>query len=198
MAKAAKKDNEDDMPESIDAAGHDEEDAPKKGKRGLIIIIAAVLLLGAGGAGLMLSGLLDGLLGKTEETAEAPAEGAGEHGEQAAEGTHGEAKKEVATPIVYYDLPNIVANLNPGSATPSFIKVTITIEAPGEEMVTKIQAIQPKIMDIINTYVRELRPSDLKGSAGVYRLRDELLLRVNKALFPDKINNILFKELLIQ
>jgi flagellar protein FliL len=171
-----------------------EEHAPKKGKKKLLIVGILVLLLAGAGAGLFFSGLLDGLLGKKAEvvaTEEAEPKKEGEHG---AEGE----KKAEATPTAYFELPDIVANLNPGSATPSFIKTTIALELPNQEMLEKVQAIQPKIQDIIITYVRELRPSDLKGSAGVYRLRDELMLRINKALYPDKINNILFKELLIQ
>jgi flagellar protein FliL len=173
----------------------DHDDAPKKkGKKGLIIILAVVLLLGGVGAGLFFSGMLDSLLGGekpkevAEESHDAPS---GEHGEKA------EEKADASAPV-YFELPDVMANLNPGSATPSFIKTTITLEAPNQEVVEKLQAIQPKIQDIIITYIRELRPSDLKGSAGVYRLRDELMLRINKALSPDKINNVLFKELLIQ
>ncbi len=184
---------DEDVAENDASEDEDDEDAPKKGKRGLILIIVAVLLLG-GGAALFFTGMLDSLLGAPEATEEAEAM---EEGEMAEVGEDGKKKAE-ETAAVYYELPGIVANLNPGSATPSFIKATLTLEAPSQEVVAKIQAVQPKIMDIINTYVRELRPSDLKGSAGVYRLRDELLLRINKALFPDKINNILFKELLIQ
>ena len=168
--------------DALDDLDHDDD---TKGKKGLIFAALLVLLLGIG-AGLHFSGMLDSFL-KSEEAYTAQAPGTGEA-----------AKVTDSSTIVYYDLPHIMANLNPGSATPSFIKTTVTVEAPSQEVVNRLQAIQPKVMDIINTYIRELRPSDLKGSAGIYRLRDELMLRVNKALYPDKVNNILFKEILIQ
>ncbi len=40
--------------------------------------------------------------------------------------------------------------------------------------------------------------ADLEGSAGVYRLKEELLKRVNIAIHPAKIDAVLFKEILIQ
>ncbi len=172
-----------------------EGDAPKKGKKKLVILIVIVLLLAGGGAGLFFSGMLNGMLGKGKaETADASG---GKGHEKGKDGKESDPKTEAAA-VVYYNLPDVMANLNPGSPTPSFIKTAITLEAPSKEVADKLQAIQPKIQDIVITYVRELRPSDLKGSAGVYRLRDELMLRINKALAPDKITNVLFKELLIQ
>ena len=53
-------------------------------------------------------------------------------------------------------------------------------------------------MDAFQTYLREMRPSDLEGSAGLYRLRDELTRRVNLAVAPTKINAVLFKEIVVQ
>ena len=174
------------MADNDDVDFESDEDSPK-GKKGLILILL-LLVLGGAGAGLYFSGMIDEYLpkGEAEETT-APGVADGEP-----------AKEDDPAAVVYYELPHIMANLNPGGATPSFIKMTINLEAPNQEVLTRLEAIQPKVMDIINTYVRELRPSDLNGSSGIYRLRDELLLRINKALYPDKVNNILFKDILIQ
>jgi flagellar FliL protein len=56
----------------------------------------------------------------------------------------------------------------------------------------------PRVMDAFQTYLREMRPNDLEGSAGLYRLRDELTRRVNLAVAPTKINAVLFKEIVVQ
>lgn len=174
------------MAENDELEFDDEEES--KGKKGLIFVILILLLAGGSVAGLHFTGKLDELMSDGEKVAAKDAVPAS-----------GDTQTEAASgAVVYYDLPHIMANLNPGSPTPSFIKTTITLEAPNQNVVTRIEALQPKVMDIINTYVRELRPNDLKGSAGIYRLRDELMLRVNKALYPEKVNNILFKEILIQ
>lgn len=171
----------------------------KSGKKKLLIIIIVFLLLAGGGAGAYFGGFLDSLIGieKTEDskkkTKKESSDKDGDKSEKA-KGENGEPENVIS----YHDLPEFVANLNPGSNTPSFIKMSVTLEAENALIITKIQEKQPKIQDVINTYLRELRPSDLKGSAGVHRLREELTLRINKILYPDKINNILFKELLIQ
>ncbi len=163
-----------------------DEEKPKSKK--ILMVIALLVLLGGGGAGAYFTGALDDLITpkqKVEKIADK---------EMKSE----IAKNDTAPKISYHELPEFVANLNPGSATPSFIKMAITVEMASPELVIRLQAVQPKIMDVVNTYLRELRPSDLKGSAGVHRLREELTSRFNKILYPDKINNVLFKELLIQ
>ncbi len=58
--------------------------------------------------------------------------------------------------------------------------------------------MMPRIIDNFQVYLRELRVEDLKGSAGMYRLREEMLIRVSAAVAPAKINDVLFKEMLVQ
>jgi flagellar FliL protein len=65
-------------------------------------------------------------------------------------------------------------------------------------MIQQIQPIMPRVMDAFQTYLRELRPSDLDGSAGLYRLREELTRRVNVSISPSRINAVLFKEIIVQ
>lgn len=164
------------------------EEEESKGKKGMILLVLLLLLIGAG-AGLYFTGMLDSLMPQNEVEVVENAE---------EKTTSAASNKKEPLEVVYYELPHIMANLNPGSATPSFIKTTITIEAPNQETVSRLQAIQPKVMDVINTYIRELRPGDLKGSAGTQRLREEIMMRINKTLDPDEISNVLFKEILIQ
>ena len=65
-------------------------------------------------------------------------------------------------------------------------------------MAPDIQPLLPRVEDLFQVYLRELRPADLEGSAGTYRLREELLKRVNIALHPAEVDAVLFKELLVQ
>jgi flagellar protein FliL len=64
--------------------------------------------------------------------------------------------------------------------------------------VARLQAVMPRVIDNFQVYLRELRVEDLRGSAGVYRLREELLVRVNSAAAPVKVRDVLFKEMLVQ
>ena len=164
------------------AEGAEGEGAPKKSKKKLIIIgaAAAVVLLIAIGAGLYFSGILGG----------------GESAEK--EGVMLGADGKPIEKAVYYTLPDFLMNLNAGGKQTSFLKTTIVLEVPRETDIPIIEANMPRLLDAYNTYLRELRPSDLAGSAGLQRLREELLLRANKALDPVKINDVLFKEILVQ
>ena len=53
-------------------------------------------------------------------------------------------------------------------------------------------------MDNFQVYLRELRPEELSGTKGIFRLKEELLVRVNNAVHPARVYDILFKEILVQ
>ena len=104
----------------------------------------------------------------------------------------------VANRQVYYDLEEFIVNLNVGGKRPSFLKMTVSLELAGELQIPEVEAKLPRIRDSFQVYLRELRADDLQGSAGIYRLREELLLRINKVIYPVKVHDILFKEILVQ
>jgi flagellar FliL protein len=96
-------------------------------------------------------------------------------------------------------MPDVLVNLaNPGGDRPQYLKVKIVIEVAEQAMVAQITPMMPRVMDAFQTYLRELRAADLDGSAGLYRLREELTRRVNAAIDPHRVNAVLFKELVIQ
>jgi len=157
------------------------EAAPKKRGRGKLLLFIALplLLLIGGGAGAYFSGALDSLLGKNP----------------ASEETGAELKPREA---LFVDLPDMLVNLNTGSRKPSFLKVDVSLQLGHKEDEDKVKLVQPRIIDTFQTYMRELRPEDLKGSAGLYRLREELLIRVNATVSPVKVDDVLFRDLLVQ
>ena len=115
--------------------------------------------------------------------------------------TKSEAKtaEAVIKPPVFLDMPDVLVNLSStGSERTQYLKVKVVLELPDQELSAQIQPIMPRIMDTFQTYLRELRPTDLDGSAGLYRLKEELTRRVNAAIAPGKINAVLFKEIVIQ
>lgn len=97
-----------------------------------------------------------------------------------------------------FNLPPMTVNLNTDDGVARFMKLTIALEVASEEVMVEIQPRLAKVVDAFQVYLRELRLSDLEGSAGIYRLREELLRRVNLAIFPAKVDSILFKEILVQ
>ena len=167
-------------PEKETEDGGDDASAPKKAglKKKLIMFGAPVLLIGLG-AGLWFSGILPGLLGMGH-----------------AEKTSQEAAKP-AIPV-FIDLPDMVANLAGSGSKPYYIKLQARLEISKQEDSEKVKQAMPRLQDIFQTYLREMRPEELRGSAGTYRLREELLGRANVAVAPVRVNDVLFTQLLIQ
>ncbi len=150
------------------------------GKKLVLFIVLPILLLAIAGAGVYFSGILG-----PEETEE----GAEEE----------EMVEEVPVgPAVFYDLPEMLVNLTSGGRRANFLKISVSLELQSEADVPQVEAVLPRIRDNFQVYLRELRIEDLQGSAGLQRLREELLLRVNAAARPAVIQDVLFKEMLVQ
>jgi flagellar protein FliL len=153
--------------------------APEKsGRKKLIVIGAAVIgLLAAAGAGAFV------FLGNS--SAATPA-------------TDGATAAAPAREVFFYDLPVITVNLNTGGGPVEFLKLTISLEVPDQTMISTIEPRMPRVLDAFQVYLRELRRSDLEGSAGVYRIKEELQRRINIAVYPAVVDDILFREILVQ
>lgn len=141
------------------------------GKKLVLFVILPLLLLIGGGTGVYFSGLLDG-----SDHAGSPAE-----------------------PGVFFTLPDLLVNLNsPGGHRQNFLKISVSIELSRQEDVAELEKVLPRIIDNFQIYLRELRLDDLRGSAGIYRLREELLMRISAAAAPVKVHDVLFREMLVQ
>ncbi len=171
----------------------DTEDTGKTGgKKFLIIIIAALVLLLGGGAAAYFLVFADKGEKSKKETSDSAEAGEEEH----AEGDAGMPAKDVGP--VFYELPEFLVNLSTANKSTSFLKMKVTLELANKKDIKNIEKFMPRITDSFNTYLRELRPTDLAGSAGMQRLREELILRINQAVAPTKVENILFKDVLVQ
>lgn len=191
---ADEEDLEDEEPEDEDSEDFDDEDgdedgdeddesSDKPGGKKLIIIIAVVLLIAIGGiAAAYFTGLLQPIIEWIT-------------GEDATEEQERKVDQENA---VFFPLEELIVNLNTGGRKSTFLKIRISLELADGGDISRIESVMPRIMDNFQVYLRELRIEDLKGSAGMYRLREELLTRVNAAAAPAKIQDVLFKEMLVQ
>lgn len=180
--------DEDDLDEGAGGEEDTDLDDPPGGggKKKMPIIIGAVLFLIVGGvAAAYFAGLLQPLIDAI--AGGAPEDGAEEDGAEVALG------KEV-----FFDLDEMLVNLNTGARKSTFLKIKVALELENANEILRIQELMPRIMDNFQVYLRELRIEDLKGSAGMYRLREELLTRVNAATAPVRVKDVLFKEMLVQ
>ena len=170
---------------------------PRKSRRRLLFIAIPIILLVVVAAAAYFTGMLDGLLGgkKPDAGAAAPAEQAAAPAPGGKPGAPGQAGG-----TVFYDMPEILVNLSSqGQARKqNFLKIRVSFELQNALDVPKVEAVMPRIIDNFQVYLRELRVDDLQGSAGMLRLREELLARVNAAIKPAKVNDVLFKEILVQ
>jgi len=121
---------------------------------------------------------------------------AGGGDEAAAKAAEEEAAKEPV--MVFYDLPEMLVNLDTGGKRASYLKIRVALELEAQEDVAKLETVLPRVVDNFQVYLRELRHEDLRGSAGLMRLKEELLIRVNIASGTIPIKDVLFKEMLVQ
>jgi flagellar FliL protein len=162
------------MADNEQAAGGEGAEVPaKKGKLKLIIAAVGFVAIIGGGAGWFF--FLRG------------------HGEEA----HAEAPPP--KPPSFVEMPDMMVNLvgSPGERV-QYLKVKVVLEIKEEKQVEAIKPTLPRVTDIFQTYLRELRPTDLNGSAGLFRLKEELTKRVNVALSPNQVSAVLFKEIIVQ
>jgi flagellar FliL protein len=115
---------------------------------------------------------------------------------------HGEEQHAEAPPPkppAFVEIPDMLVNLAglPGERV-QYLKVKLTLEVKEEKQVEAIKPALPRVVDIFQTYLRELRPADLNGSAGLFRLKEELTRRVNAVTSPSQVNAVLFKEIVVQ
>lgn len=148
-------------------------EAPKSKRKLIIIAASAMLLITAAGGGWFFFMRDHG----GEKHAEAPP----------------------PKPPVFLDVPELLVNLAhlPGERV-QYLKVKVVLEVKDAPLMAQIQPTMPRVTDLFQTYLRELRPADLNGSIGLFRLREELTRRVNAAISPSQINAVLFKEIVIQ
>jgi flagellar FliL protein len=153
------------------ASGSDAAAAPKSKLKLIIAAAALLVLVGSGGTWFFF------FRGHAEEV-------------------HAEA---VVKPPVFIDVPDMLVNLAglPGERV-QYLKVKVVLEVKEEKQVELIKPTMPRVIDLFQTYMRELRPADLNGSAGLFRLKEELTRRVNAAISPSQVSAVLFKEIVVQ
>ena len=178
--------------EKKEAAPAEGEAAPKKGGTKKLVLLAVPVLLVGIGAGLWFTGILPPLLGMG-----APPE---------AQASEAAERPAPAPQSAFVDLPEIVSNLNAPGRRPSFVRLRARLEVSRAEDVAAVTAAMPRLVDLFATYLREVRPEELRGSAGSHRLREELIARATIAITPEarpgatppRVTDVLFVEILVQ
>lgn len=169
----------------------------------LFIVLPAILVLGAGGGAayfLLFNKPAEAHAEADDHGKAAKSKGKGGHGEEGAEGVPGAHGTTITQGegVVFVGLPEMLVNVTAADGRPAYLKLRLTLEAADEQVVASLEPQIPRVTDQFTSFLRELRTDDLSGSAGAYRLRLELLRRVNLVIAPAQINAVLIEEMLVQ
>jgi len=166
-------------PPKTDEAAAEGDKAPKGGKKKLIMIVAGVVVLAAAGGG----GWFFFMKKPSPEQIAAI-----------------EAAKNAKKPAVFVEMKDMVIGISaaPAQERAPLVKIKVVLEIADAKVSEEVKPLLPRVEDAFQVFMRELRPADLEGSAGMYRLKEELLRRVNVTVHPAKVDAVLFKELLVQ
>lgn len=179
------------------------EAAPKgKGKMKLLLLIGAgaVVLLGGGGAAAYFTGFLgkaeggEAHAGEHAPEAEADAGHGGGHGN--ATDAHGDAGSD--GPVDFVDLPDVVVNLQSEGRRMRFLKLRLAVELKDKKTAEAVQRLTPRVMDSLQLYLRALRADEVEGAAGLQKIKEEMMARLNIAVDPHRLEDVLVKEMLVQ
>lgn len=186
MAKDQVKEAEDgDETEDDAEAGGEKKGLVKKllGDRKMLLIAAGalVLVLIGGGAGAYFF-----FSGSSDTVAQ----------NEAAETEH--AAPIVPPKVAFYDMPDMVVNIQSPDGSPAYLKLSMALELKSADQEAGLKLLMPRVVDQFQSYLRELRIDDLRGSEGVMRLKEELLRRINLAAKPYQVHGILLKEMIVQ
>lgn len=203
--KDKKKEAEEAPPEAVADGAEGEGAAKKKGPPILIIAIAAgVLVLGGGGAGAYFLFLAPKPTAAAD-AAKKDAAKAHDKKKDAKKGGDASSKPDPKTqPVVedgpdgikYFKMPDVIANIQSPDGHASYLKLKLTFECD-DDTADLLQDDMPRVNDILQGFIGELRPDDISSSAGDMQLRQEILRRINLILAPHKINAVLIEQKLI-
>lgn len=184
--------------------------APKKKKLPLLFIVipAALVVLGGGGGAAFF--LMQPKPAAADEGDRGAEKKGGDHGKAEkkkdggqSKGAEGEADPALGViaegpdGVTFYTLPDMVVNIQAADGRPTFLKLKLTLEMKDAALAEQLQAEMPRMQDMFQGFLRELRPEDLAGSAGSFQLRAEILRRVNLLAAPGKVDAVLIEEMLV-
>jgi flagellar protein FliL len=187
-------------PEEVAVEGEEGEAPPAKKKLPLMFLIAGaaalVLVLGGGGTAAYVFLLKPKPEAAGKAGAKKPAKKGKDDNGKKDDKTAGQVR-EGPDGVLFYTMPDIVVNMQTADGRPTFLKLKLTLELPDQATADALDPNMPRLQDMFQTFLRELRPEDLSGSQGSYQLRMEILRRVNLVIAPSKANAVLIEEMLI-
>jgi flagellar FliL protein len=174
-----------------------------RGRLFAVVLVGLVVMLGAGGAGAYFMGLFGGSTSASASEAAHAGNGqadahAGPQGGEDGHGAEAGADQASGPNVIFVDLPDVLVNLSSDSRRMRFLKLRLAVEVSSQNVADTVAKLTPRIMDSFQLYLRGLTVDELGGPSALHRLKQEMLARINLALEPSRIEDVLFKEMLVQ
>lgn len=158
-----------------DAVTDEETEAPKSSKLPLIIGVLLGVIGAGGGYFVTSSGMLSG-------------------GESAPKQEE-KPVSETVEKFTFVPLDPLTISLH-GQGGDRHLRFRAELEVEGG-YANEVEAIRPRIIDVLNGYLRAVELSDLENPAALTRLRAQMLRRVQVVVGPEKVNDLLIMEFVI-
>ncbi len=98
----------------------------------------------------------------------------------------------------YMALDEMLISIKSNSARQQYLKLKFSFELESAGDRLEVTRNLPRILDDFQAFLRELKVEEIQGSEGWYRLKEEMLIRVNTILAPKSIREVLISDLVIQ
>lgn len=141
---------------------------PPRSRRSLLVGLALALIGAAGGFGAVRLGL--------------------------AERSGADSLPPPRASMAFVPLPALVVNL-PGEGR-RLLRFAAQLEVPPPH-VTEVEALVPRVADVLNGYLRTLEPRELEPADALLRLRAQMLHRVQVVAGPGRVRDLLVMEFVL-
>ena len=156
----------------VEATGEGEARPKRSSVKGMMVAAAGALVAGAAGFAVTYGGLLDGIGGGQKASAA--------HDAQA---------------YVFVPLEPLTVSLGP-RAKAQTLRFTAELEVePGAEQT--VTALRPRIMDVLNGYLRAVEEAELEDPAALAILRAQMLRRIEVVVGDGKVRDLLVLEFIL-
>jgi flagellar FliL protein len=160
------------MSEASEAAASVPAEKPKSGLKGLLAGLVGAAVLGGGAFYAVQSGLVDSLIAPKHET--------------------GKLAAAVLGDVAFVPMEPVMISLPPG-ASAKLLRFTGQLEV-GSAHADEVTTLMPRILDVLNTYLRAVDVRDLENPASAARLRAQMLRRVQVVTGEGRVRDLLVTE----
>lgn len=158
------------------AETEEQQDTTPKKKSKLPIIIGIVMALVLGGGGFFAT--FSGMILSPHETTDSVNDG-----------------PSALPDIAFVPIDSIVISLGAASQN-SQLKMTAQLEVE-KAYVADVTLLMPRIVDVLNTYLRAVETAQLEDPAGLMTLRAQMLRRIQVVTGEGRVRDLLISEFLV-